>query len=322
MNELRWILLIAGALLIAGVYLWGLRSRQRGAPSSLRTGQGPAQYDTGRDSFEEVDDDLRLDEQSDDAPAWDAPRIEPRVSLDPELAATPAIERRGAAMRDDSSAVAAGPATAGRREPTFAGRAEPFATARTEPPMTARPEPVTPAHLDTGTESRQVAADPEAREVDDPGKDAPATDASPARPKRPQKIFAVRVSAASGAGLSGARILDALHSEGLRFGRYDIFHALHEGRPVFSVASLKDPGTFDLQAMPESEYPGVLLFTVLPGPLPAADAFDEMIAAARSFAARLDGALADDKGAPLTAHRTARLREEAIDFERATSGTA
>ena len=30
MNELRWILLIAGALLIAGIYAWGLRSRQRG----------------------------------------------------------------------------------------------------------------------------------------------------------------------------------------------------------------------------------------------------------------------------------------------------
>ena len=30
MNELRWILLVAGVMLIAGLYLWGMRSRWQG----------------------------------------------------------------------------------------------------------------------------------------------------------------------------------------------------------------------------------------------------------------------------------------------------
>ena len=30
MNELRWILLVIGALLVAGLYLWGIRARWQG----------------------------------------------------------------------------------------------------------------------------------------------------------------------------------------------------------------------------------------------------------------------------------------------------
>ena len=117
--------------------------------------------------------------------------------------------------------------------------------------------------------------------------------------------------------MSGQHILEALHAEGLRFGRYDIFHSLHgDGRPVFSVASLRDSGTFDPQAMAESDYPGILVFVVLPGPVSAAEAFDDMLFTARALATHLEGTLADDKGVPLTAQAAGRMREEALEFER------
>ena len=116
---------------------------------------------------------------------------------------------------------------------------------------------------------------------------------------------------------AGRRIVDALQAEGLRFGRYEIFHSLHvDGRPVFSVASLRDPGTFDPATMAETEYPGILVFTVLPGPVGAGEAFDEMLFTARALATHLEGALADEAGAPLTAQRAGRMREEALEFER------
>jgi FtsZ-interacting cell division protein ZipA len=68
--------------------------------------------------------------------------------------------------------------------------------------------------------------------------------------------------------------------------------------------------------MAETHYPGILVFAVLPGPVGAGEAFDEMLFTARALATHLDGALADDKGVPLTAHRAGRLREEALEFER------
>jgi cell division protein ZipA len=119
------------------------------------------------------------------------------------------------------------------------------------------------------------------------------------------------------ARLDGARLKDAILAEGLEFGRYDIFHRLDgNGRPIFSVASLREPGSFDLDAMPTTAYPGVALFMVLPGPVSAAEAVDEMVFTARALAAQLGGALADERGAPLTPLRMGRLREEALAFER------
>ena len=132
-----------------------------------------------------------------------------------------------------------------------------------------------------------------------------------------QKILAIRVTASAPARFDGAQLLAALRAEGLGFGRYEIFHCLHEdGRPIYSVASLREPGTFDIEAMPTTYFPGVAMFAVLPGPVPAAEAFDEMIFSARALATHLSGSLTDERGAPLTTLRVGKLREEALEFER------
>ncbi|HEX5649467.1 MAG TPA: cell division protein ZipA C-terminal FtsZ-binding domain-containing protein [Steroidobacteraceae bacterium] len=318
MNELRWILLIAGALLIGAIYLWGLRSRDRrtlGDDASRR----PAVFTGGASGFEtdEPADTAAADVLEEPAIARDGRRLEPTVSLDDEDLDTqrPAIERRAGLEADDDEVATGTPA--GRREPTFGRRVDPMLTSpRAEPaaggrvePTIARVEPAPPP--DTMTRPAPPAA------TATPAAAAAAQAPEPARSKRPQKIFAVRVNATAPGRFSGQRVLDALQAEGLRFGRYEIFHCLHgDGRPVFSVASLRDPGTFDPQTMAETHYPGILVFAVLPGPVGAGEAFDEMLFTARALATHLDGALADDKGVPLTAHRAGRLREEALEFER------
>ena len=86
-------------------------------------------------------------------------------------------------------------------------------------------------------------------------------------------------------------------------------------------ASLLEPGTFDPARMDSAAYPGVALFTVMPGPLPATRAFDELLDTARALAHRLGGQLQDDRGAPLSVQRVFKLREEVIAFER-TLGSA
>ena len=316
MNELRWILLIAGALLIAAIYFWGLRSRGRRGVDD-EAARRPAVFTGSATSFEATSPEPA---ETDDPPAIarDARRLEPSVSLehyDDRDTERPAIERRAdlGAREADS-----GMPPAGRREPTLGPRATPaIAPPVAEPSSEAaaggRSEPSTVLSTPPEPAPRREPSSPAAA----PSADAAAA-AEPSTPKRPQKIFAVRVTAPGVSRFSGQRLLEALQAEGLRFGRYDIFHCLHaDGRPVFSVASLRDPGTFDPQTMAETQYPGILVFTVLPGPVAASDAFDDMLFTARALATHLEGALADEKGVPLTAHRAGRLREEALEFERA-----
>jgi cell division protein ZipA len=338
MSELRWILLIAGALLIAGIYFWGLRSRSR-SKALDQEARRPAVFTGTASAFETPRETAGATTAVDpETPGGTGGtrRIEPSVSLDDDIDSTPAIERR-AEFRDDPDARGssqAAPLSRGRREPTLTGRTEPAVTGRPESSAPVRSEPtLAPRHEPIVDTSRPAPAGARAdgptnvaaASATSPGTSpAPAAPAETAKPKRPpQKIFAVRVTASGTSRLSGERVIESLHAEGLQFGKYQIFHRLHDnGRPVFSVASLRDPGTFDLQEMPQTQYPGVLVFVVLPGPVQAGEAFDEMLFTARALATHLGGTLADEQGTPLTAQRAGQMRAEALDFERTVSGAA
>jgi FtsZ-interacting cell division protein ZipA len=51
------------------------------------------------------------------------------------------------------------------------------------------------------------------------------------------------------------------------------------------------------------------LFAVLPGPKPPLKAFEELLTTARNLNERLEGALQDERGGPLTPTRIAAIRE-------------
>jgi FtsZ-interacting cell division protein ZipA len=72
--------------------------------------------------------------------------------------------------------------------------------------------------------------------------------------------------------------------------------------------------------MAGAAYAGVALFSVLPGPVPAQQAFEELLVVGRSLAGRLGGNLQDERGTPLSVQRVAQLREEMANFDRAPSG--
>ncbi len=310
MNELRWILLVAGAMLIAGLYLWGMRSRWQGRGES-EASRRPAVFTGGAQGFETAAASPLVDEADADTDDAGQPefrvearaerRIEPSFDGDSVDDLDPAASRR---VEFDDEGDFETPAI-GRREPTLSStRSETATTSRLAP--TLRVEP-------TFDDARVV-------EASEPP--SPAAPDEILAPRRAQKILALRVTASAPARFDGAQLLEALGEEGLAFGRYEIFHRLHDdGRPIYSVASLREPGTFDIEAMPTTYFPGVAMFAVLPGPVSAADAFDEMIFAARALANHLNGSLADERGAPLTALRVGKLREEALEFERTTGSS-
>jgi cell division protein ZipA len=156
-------------------------------------------------------------------------------------------------------------------------------------------------------------------ETDEP--DSRQDDTETAVVARAQRIVAIRVTAPSPSRFEGSLLQEALAAEGFEFGRYQVFHRLDKsGRPVISLASLREPGTFDPATMAGAAYAGVALFSVLPGPVPAQQAFEELLVAGRSLAGRLGGNLQDDRGAPLSVQRVTQLREEMTNLDRARSG--
>jgi len=131
-----------------------------------------------------------------------------------------------------------------------------------------------------------------------------------------QKIVTVRVCAPGEVRWSGATLLSALELHGLAYGRYQVFHRRHvDGRSLFCVASLIEPGTFDVARMSTEEFRGVTLFAVLPGPVEPLLTVDELLGAARGLAQELSGMVQDNKGMPLSPQRAAALRDDVARFQ-------
>jgi cell division protein ZipA len=133
---------------------------------------------------------------------------------------------------------------------------------------------------------------------------------------KPQRIVTIRVCAVGEARWSGAQLMAALDLHGLAFGRYQVFHRKHaDGRSLFCVASLIEPGTFDVAEMADQEFRGVTLFAVLPGPIEPLETMDELFGTARGLAEELSGTVQDGKGMPLSPQRAAALREDIAHFQ-------
>lgn len=126
-----------------------------------------------------------------------------------------------------------------------------------------------------------------------------------------QKIVTLRVCAVGEDRWSGKDLMAALEGLGLAYGRYQVYHRKHaDGRSIFCVASLIEPGTFDAARMPGEEFRGVSMFAVLPGPAEPLQTIDALLMTARELARDLSGTIQDSKGLPFSPQRIAALRED------------
>ena len=134
----------------------------------------------------------------------------------------------------------------------------------------------------------------------------------------PQKIVTLRIVAREDASFRGDELILSLRGIGLRHGKFGIFHRYdgsEQDRTIFSAASLVEPWTNRMMFCGRIELPGISLFSILPGPIDGAEAFDLMMAAARTLAQSLDAELLDESGSTLSIQRERYMREEIIQFE-------
>jgi cell division protein ZipA len=294
LGELRLILLGIGLVLLAAIWWWTARG------SGQARGAAELREKVGRSEAEPVP---RAPPASDLSPApegreWSVSPLEPLSITTAEYDDVPILDLP---MMVEPAARSS--------EPPMLEPLEPLEFAPSTPPMRPAP-PIVSAR--SAPHPTPPAAE---TRTDDSDRFAPVPPRNPNASEK-QKIVSVRVCALGDARWSGARLMAALQAQGLAYGKYQVFHRKHtDGRSLFFVASLVEPGTFDDALMPEQEFRGITLFAVLPGPAEAVQTFDALLATARGLAEGLTGMVQDSKGQPLSPQRAAGMRDEVAHFQ-------
>jgi FtsZ-interacting cell division protein ZipA len=308
---LRWILLGAGVALIFGLWWWETR-RARTQPAG------------GLEGAAEGRRVVTAEDEADTAPTFDEESVEP--------AYVPTIERVRVPRRpplieipDDLEVDVSDFVGIDRRR-----GAVPEFTLESEPAVDAVPDGVAnekAAYADDGEQDDYhrapwVSTQPLEREEVAPRREEEPPESPPTDPMERrtaeasrQRNVALRL-VASGGNWDGASLRAALEAEDLHYGPYSIFHREREdGKSLLYVASMLEPGSFDLARMNEQDFPGISLFGIVPGPLDAPSTFDLLLTVGRGLADRLAGQLQDEQGSTLTSQRILNLREELVHFE-------
>lgn len=134
------------------------------------------------------------------------------------------------------------------------------------------------------------------------------------------KIVSLFVAARAGEVLRGEDIVVAAEKTGLVFGHMNVFHRLVEGHPergpIFSMASIMKPGSFEMATIREMETPAIAFFLTLPAPLTALDAWEKMLPTVQRMAELLDAVVLDDSRNALGRQRIAHIRDDLRAYDR------
>jgi len=305
MPELRWILIVLGLLLLAGLWWWETRRRIRepGREEAAGADQAkeaevpgvpedsdPERIVPGSSKPAEEVPSIRASRRERGPVGRALPVVEIPEDVEPELAKQPLPEddfvppdvpyrSMGEALDDIPEDLRNLP----RDERAEAEQHRPWV--RTQP--LDRNE-IKAANYSAGESSRNNVRNDAEAAADGADETDPEATSESAR----QRIVALRLICDRGRW-PGREVADSLRD----------------------VASMVEPGSFDLDRVDEQSFPGISIFAVIPGPVDAPTTFDLMLACARRLAERLGGHLQDEQGSSLTAQRILNLREELVHFE-------
>jgi cell division protein ZipA len=128
------------------------------------------------------------------------------------------------------------------------------------------------------------------------------------------------VMAPPGRLFRGPSILMAAQELKLKLHKSGVFDYFPRGeirdKPVFGVAHLWEPGTFELDTIGKLSTPGLLMFMSLPGSMAPVDAVDKMIQTARQLAQKLGGTVCNDRRERMTNQAFMKIRNAAAELEK------
>jgi len=313
MDDLRWILLLAGAVVLVAVYFSGRFEREDRARERKQSRTGKHDK-TGTKAGRK-----KTSVRPPVVTARGKIKKEPGIGM---VEPGPVVEPVLSTMPDDETVTL-----------------EPATKADQEIPVDNKSETINVEHLDiedeiTGIEipADLAVAEAEIQIADIEPDEEPEWSAIP--PGIEPLVLSVSVFADEEESFGGTEIKEAMEAEGLKYGTMRIFHFHDPDKKdisenddaVFSVASVLEPGFFDLEKLDVLQTPGLMLFCQLPGPVSGEDALEMMLDKGRGLAVRLQGHMCDDKRNRFTAQaknhyqdRIAAFRRELVLARRKTS---
>ena len=129
-----------------------------------------------------------------------------------------------------------------------------------------------------------------------------------------EKLVTIHVAASPDRRFYGKDIKNLFDKHGYQFGAMSLYHCMLENDKVFSIANMVKPGTFNEQEMDSFETPGITLFMRLPIELDSDVAFDFLVREARELASELDGQLRDSNRNPLSEQTIQHMREDVQQY--------
>jgi len=142
-------------------------------------------------------------------------------------------------------------------------------------------------------------------------------------PKQSGLVIVINLLARPRLVFKGEKILRSVENAGLKFGDMNIFHYYNsttdakEGQSnehLFSLANIVNPGTFEKNQMNTLTTPGVSLFMQLPGPADGVKTFEKMLSVAQTLKKELDGELCDESRSALTYQTISHLKEQIKEY--------
>lgn len=130
------------------------------------------------------------------------------------------------------------------------------------------------------------------------------------------QIITFLIKAPPNQEFSGAGIIEATETVGLTFGDMKIFHhygkaGMKTEKAIFSLASMYEPGYFELEKMDAYKTKGLVLFMQIPSPIDNMAAFDLMQETAMALASSLGGVICSSKHKPIDEKALQAMREMA-----------
>mgnify|MGYP001083330337 CR=1 FL=1 len=314
-------LAVVGAIVLILVWLFGEPKKEQG---KRRVTPEPTAAERREPTFGESADDGDAFGDTLDA------RIDPHFSgTEPEqgeldMGLRTELEKLNATLADERHNTVQMPkvsSTAASIVEALRAPSQPESPARTErtyaptAPIMNPPPPPADEHVPAPAPAASAPA-PRIPQRSDLGKRPPQV--------RVERIVSLFVIARDGHPFNGADLIVAAEKAGLEYGDMGIYHRLVDGKrelgPIFSVANMLKPGSFDLTRLDALNTPGLSFFMALPGPVTALDAWDTMLPTAQRIAELLDGQVLDEERNALGRQRIAHIRDELRGWDREHDG--
>lgn len=134
----------------------------------------------------------------------------------------------------------------------------------------------------------------------------------------PQEFIILTIRPLDGQSISGDYLHALLISHRYHYGKQKLYHRHIDNDPqksiLFSVASMTEPGFFNLDTMRATQYKGIVIFMGLPSPMDALYTFEHMMISAKALAHSLKAEIYDEKRQILTQQTIEHFRDKIVDM--------